>query len=128
MSGRVDLIFAPVASVVAYVADGKLRPLGVTTAERVGALPQVPPIGEFVPGYEGTGWVGLVAPAKTPPDIIALLNTQVNAALADPAFKARLVELGAEPFAGTPAAFGAFIAEFTEKWGKVIRDAGIKAE
>jgi tripartite-type tricarboxylate transporter receptor subunit TctC len=128
LSGRVDLIFAPVASVVAYVKDRKLRPLGVTTAERVGALPDVPPIGEFVPGYEGTGWVGIVAPAKTPPDIIALINTQVNAALADPTFKGRLVELGAEPFAGTPAAFGAFIAEFTDKWGKVIRAAGIKAE
>jgi tripartite-type tricarboxylate transporter receptor subunit TctC len=128
MSGRVDLMFAPVASVVAYVKDGKLRPLGVTTAERVGALPDVPPIGDFVPGYEGTGWVGLVAPAKTPPEIIALLNGQVNAALGDPAFKTRLVDLGAEPFAGSPAAFGAFIAEFTEKWGKVIRAAGIKAE
>ena len=128
MSGRVDLMFAPVASVVAYVKDGKLRPLGVTTAERVGALPEVAPIGDFVPGYEGTGWVGLVAPAKTPPEIIALLNGQVNAALGDPAFKTRLVDLGAEPFAGTPAAFGTFIAEFTEKWGKVIRAAGIKAE
>jgi tripartite-type tricarboxylate transporter receptor subunit TctC len=128
MSGRVDLMFAPVASVVAYVKDGKLRPLGVTTAERVGALPDVPPIGDFVPGYEGTGWVGLVAPAKTPPEIIGLLNGQVNAALGDPAFKTRLVDLGAEPFAGSPAAFGAFIAEFTEKWGKVIRAAGIKAE
>jgi tripartite-type tricarboxylate transporter receptor subunit TctC len=128
MSGRVDLMFAPVASVVAYVKDGKLWPLGVTTAERVGALPEVPPIGDFVPGYEGTGWVGLVAPAKTPPEIIALLNGQVNAALGDPAFKTRLVDLGAEPFAGSPAAFGAFIAEFTEKWGKVIRAAGIKAE
>ena len=128
MSGRVDLMFAPVASVVAYVKDGKLRPLGVTTAERVGALPEVPLIGDFVPGYEGTGWVGLVAPAKTPPEIIALLNGQVNAALGDPAFKTRLVDLGAAPFAGSPAAFGAFIAEFTEKWGKVIRAAGIKAE
>jgi tripartite-type tricarboxylate transporter receptor subunit TctC len=128
MSGRVDVMFAPVASVVAYIKDGKLRPLGVTTAERVGALPDVPPIGEFVPGYEGTGWVGIVAPAKTPPDIIALINAQVNAALADPTFRGRLVELGAEPFAGSPAAFGTFIAEFTAKWGKVIRAAGIKAE
>jgi tripartite-type tricarboxylate transporter receptor subunit TctC len=128
MSGRVDLMFAPVASVVAYVKDGKLRPLAVTTAERVGALPDVVPIGGFVPGYEGTGWVGIVAPAKTPPEIIALLNAQVNAALADPAFAGRLVELGAEPFAGSPANFGTFITEFTEKWGKVIRAAGIKAE
>jgi tripartite-type tricarboxylate transporter receptor subunit TctC len=128
MSGRLDIMFAPVASVVAYVKDGKLRPLGVTTAARVIALPNVPPIAEFVPGYEGAGWVGIVAPAKTPPDIIMLLNSQVNAALSDPAFKARLVNLGAEPFAGSPADFGTFIAEFTEKWGKVIRAAGIKAE
>jgi tripartite-type tricarboxylate transporter receptor subunit TctC len=128
MSGRVDVMVAPVASVVAYIKDGKLVPLGVTNAERVHALPDVPAIGEFVQGYEGTGWVGIVAPAKTPPEIVALLNTQVNAALADPGFKTRLVELGAEPFAGSPGDFGKFIAEFTEKWGKVIRDAGIKAE
>jgi tripartite-type tricarboxylate transporter receptor subunit TctC len=128
MSGRVDVMFAPVASVVGYVKSGKLRPLGVTTAARVQALPDVPAIADFVPGYEGTGWVGIVAPAKTPPDVIAILNKEVNAALADPAFKARLADLGAEPFAGTPAEFGTFIADFTEKWGKVIRAAGIKGE
>jgi tripartite-type tricarboxylate transporter receptor subunit TctC len=128
MSGRLDVMFAPVASVVGSLKAGKLRPLGVTTARRVGTLPDVPAISEFVPGYEGTGWVGIVAPAKTPPEIIARLNAQVNAALADPAFTARLVELGAEPFPGSPADFGAFIAEFTERWGKVIRAAGIKAE
>jgi tripartite-type tricarboxylate transporter receptor subunit TctC len=114
--------------VVAYVKDGKLVPLGVTNAERVSALPEVPAISEFVQGYEGTGWVGIVAPAKMPPEIVALLNAQVNAGLADPTFKTRLVELGAEPFGGSPAAFGTFIADFTEKWGKVIRAAGIKAE
>jgi tripartite-type tricarboxylate transporter receptor subunit TctC len=128
MSGRVDVMFAPVASVVGYVKSGKLRPLGVTTAARVQALPDVAPIGDFVPGYEGTGWVGICAPAKTPQDVIAILNKEVNAVLADPAFKARLEELGAEPFAGSPAEFGAFIAEFTEKWGKLIRAAGIKGE
>ena len=128
MSGRVEVMFAPVASVVGFLADGKMRPLGVTTAGRLGTLPDVPALGEFVSGYEGAGWVGIVAPAKTPQDVVALLNTQVNAALADPAFKTRLVELGAEPFAGSPADFGKFIADFTEKWGKVIRGAGIKAE
>jgi tripartite-type tricarboxylate transporter receptor subunit TctC len=128
MSGRVDVMVAPVASVVAYIKDGKLVPLGVTNAARVSALPEVPAIGEFVPGYEGTGWVGIVAPAKTPSEIIGVLNTQVNAALADSTFRARLVELGAEPFAGSPADFGKFIADFTDKWGKVIREAGIKAE
>jgi tripartite-type tricarboxylate transporter receptor subunit TctC len=128
MSGRVDVMFTPVASIVGYAQSGKLRPLGVTTAQRVDALPDVPAIGEFVPGYEGTGWVGLVAPAKTPPEIIAILNKEVNAALADPTFKRRLAELGAQPSPGSPAAFGAFIAEFTERWGKVIRTAGIKGE
>jgi len=128
MSGRVEVMFAPVASVVGFLADGKMRPLAVTTAKRLGTLPDVPAIGEFVSGYEGAGWVGIVAPANTPPQIVALLNGQVNAALADPAFKGRLVELGAEPFAGSPADFGTFIAEFTDKWGKVIRAAGIKAE
>jgi tripartite-type tricarboxylate transporter receptor subunit TctC len=128
MSGRVEIMFTPVASVIGYVKSGKLRPLGVTTAKRVDALPDVPAIGEFVPGYEGTGWVGLVAPAKTPPEIIAILNKEVNAALADPTFKTRLADLGAQPYPGSPAAFGAFIAEFTERWGKVIRAAGIKGE
>jgi len=128
MSGRVDVMFTPVASIVGYAKSGKLRPLGVTTAQRVDALPDVPAIGEFVPGYEGTGWVGLVAPAKTPPEIIAILNKEVNAALADPTFKTRLADLGAQPYPGSPAAFGAFIAEFTERWGKVIRAAGIKGE
>jgi len=128
MSGRVDVLFAPVASVVGSIKSSKLRPLGVTTAERIEALPDVPPIGEFVPGYEGSGWVGIVAPANTPPQIVARLNAEVNAALADPSFKAKLVELGAEPFAGTPADFGTFIADFTDKWSKVIHAAGIKAE
>jgi tripartite-type tricarboxylate transporter receptor subunit TctC len=128
MSGRVDVIFAPVASVVGYIKAGQMRPLGVTPATRVAALPDVPTIGEFVPGYEGTGWVGIVAPRNTPPEIIAIINKEVNAALTDPAFKAKLADLGSEPSPGTPAAFGAFIADFTEKWGKVIRDAGIKAE
>jgi tripartite-type tricarboxylate transporter receptor subunit TctC len=128
MSGRVDVMVAPVASVIGYIKAGKLRPLAVTSAARVQALPDVATIGDFVPGYEGTGWVGLCAPAKTPPDVIAILNKEVNAVLADPAFKARLADLGAEPFAGSPAEFGAFIAEFTERWGKVIRAAGIKGE
>jgi tripartite-type tricarboxylate transporter receptor subunit TctC len=102
--------------------------LAAAAAARVQALPDAPAIADFVPGYEGTGWVGIVAPAKTPPDVIAILNKEVNAALADPAFKARLADLSAEPVAGTPAEFGTFIAEFTEKWGKVIRAAGIKGE
>lgn len=91
-------------------------------------LPDVPTIGEFVPGYEATGWAGIGAPRDTPPEIIAILNKQANAALADPTFKARIAELGVQAFANSPAEFGEFIVEYTEKWTKVIQTAGIKAE
>ena len=128
LSGRVEVMFLPVASAIGYIRGGKLRPLGVTTATRTDVLPDVPAIGDFVPGYEATSWEGLGAPANTPPEIIAVINKQVNAALADAAFKARLTDLGGEPFASSPAEFGKFIVEYTEKWGKVIRGAGIKAE
>jgi tripartite-type tricarboxylate transporter receptor subunit TctC len=128
MTGRIEVVFTSLASVISYVKDGKLRALGVTTVRRADILPDIPSIGEFVPGYDAAGWVGLGAPAKTPPEIITILNTQVNAALADPAFKARLAELALEPFASSPAEFARFIREFTEKWAKVIRAANIKAE
>lgn len=126
LSGRLDVIFLPVASAMGQI--GKLRPLGVTSSARVAILPDVPTIGEFVPGYEATGWSGIVAPANTPPAIVATLNRHVGAALADATFKAKLAELGLEPFPSTSAEFGRFIAEQTEKWGKIIRTAGIKAE
>lgn len=128
ISGQVQVMFDVVISSIGHIRAGKLRPLGVTTAERLSVLPDVPPIGEFVPGYEASSWDGIGAPAGTPPEIIAILNREVNAALVDPAFKARLADLGAEPFANSPAEFGRFIVEYTEKWGKVIRAAGIKAE
>jgi tripartite-type tricarboxylate transporter receptor subunit TctC len=128
MSGRIDVIFIPVASAVGQVGAGKLRPLGVTSPKRVSVLPDVPAIGETVAGYEAVSWTGIGAPTGTPPEIIALLNSHVNAALADAAFRAKLAKLGLEPFAGTPAQFGKVIAEHTEKWGKIIRAAGIKAE
>jgi tripartite-type tricarboxylate transporter receptor subunit TctC len=128
ISGRVDVVFIPVASAVGQVGAGRLRPLGVTSAKRVGVLPDVPAIGETVPGYDAVSWTGIGAPTGTPPEIIALLNQHVNAALADAAFKAKLATLGLEPFASTPAEFGKVIAEHTEKWGKIIRAAGIKAE
>jgi tripartite-type tricarboxylate transporter receptor subunit TctC len=128
MSGRIQVMFDPVASSIGYIRAGKLRPLGVTTATRIEALPDVPPIGDFVPGYEASGWDGIGAPANTPPEIISILNKEVNAALADATFKARLADLGADPFANSPAGFGKFIAEYIEKWGKVIRAANIKAE
>jgi tripartite-type tricarboxylate transporter receptor subunit TctC len=128
LGGRLDVIFIPVASVVGYIKAGTLRPLGVTATTRVDVLPDVPAIAESVPGYEATGWNGLGAPANTPREIIALLNGQVNAALADATFKARLAGLGLEPFASSPAEFAKLISEYTEKWAKVIRAAGIKVE
>ena len=128
VAGRVQAIFDPIASSMGYIKAGQLRPLGVTTATRIETLPDVPPIGDSVPGYEASGWQGLGAPANTPPEIIALLNKQIAAALADPAFKARLFDLGMQPFTTTPAEFGKFIAEQTEKWARVIRTADLKAE
>jgi tripartite-type tricarboxylate transporter receptor subunit TctC len=128
LSGRVEVMFLPIASAIGYLRAGKLRPLGVTTTTRRDVLPDVPAIGDFVPGYEATNWEGIGAPANTPPEIIAILNKQVNAALADATFKARLVDLGGEPFASSPTEFGEFIVEYTEKWGKMIRAAGMKAE
>jgi tripartite-type tricarboxylate transporter receptor subunit TctC len=128
MSGRVEVIFTSVASTIDFIRSGKLRPLAVTTGKRMDVLPDVPTIGEFISGYETAGWVGLGAPANMPLEIIAILNKQANAALPDPTFKARLVNLGEEPFANSPAEFGKFIAEYTEKWAKVIRAANIKAE
>jgi tripartite-type tricarboxylate transporter receptor subunit TctC len=128
LSGRLEVIFLPVATALGQISEGKLRPLGVTSSARVDALPDVPTIGESVPGYEATGWTGIGAPAKTPPEIVATLNRHVNAALADAAFKAELAKLGLEPFPSTPPEFGKLIGEHTEKWGKIIRTAGIKAE
>jgi tripartite-type tricarboxylate transporter receptor subunit TctC len=127
MAGRVDVMFDPIPSSIGYIRAGKLRPLGVTTATRLDSLPDVPSIGEFVPGYEGSGWTGIGTPANTPPEIIAILNREVNAMLADPTFKAQLIALGVQPFASSPAEFAKFIVEYTEKWAKVIRAAGIKA-
>jgi tripartite-type tricarboxylate transporter receptor subunit TctC len=128
MSGRVDVMFDPLVAAIGFIKAGKLRALGVTTATRRDVLPDVPSIAESVPGYEGDDWTGISTAANTPPEIIATLNRQVNAALADPAFKARLADLGVEPFPSSPAAFGKFIGEYTEKWSKVIRAANIKAE
>jgi tripartite-type tricarboxylate transporter receptor subunit TctC len=128
MAGRVEAVFTSLASVVGYIKDSKLRPLGVTTARRAAIFPDVPALGEYVKGYEAAGWVGLGAPAKTPPEIIAVLNTQVNAALADPAFKAKLADLALDPFVSSQADFAKFIVDVTEKWRKVIRAANIKPE
>jgi tripartite-type tricarboxylate transporter receptor subunit TctC len=128
IAGQVQVMFDVVISSIGHIRAGKLRPLGVTTAARLEVLPDVPPIGDFLPGYEASSWDGIGAPANIPPEIIGILNKEVNAALTNPTFKARLADLGAEPFPGSPAEFGKFIVEYTEKWGKLIRAAGIKAE
>ena len=128
IAGRAQVMFDLVVSSIGFIKTGQLRPLGVTSAKRINILPNVPPIGDFVPGYETNGWYGLGAPAGTPPAIIDQLNTEINAALADPAFTARLAELGVEPFASSPNEFSRFILEFTEKWGNIIRAAGIKLD
>jgi tripartite-type tricarboxylate transporter receptor subunit TctC len=128
IGGQVQVTFDPLQSSIEYIRAGRLRPLAVTTATRLEVLPGVPTVGEFVPGYEASGWQGIGAPAKTPREIIDKLNREINAGLNDPKFKARLADLGVMPVAGTPADFGKLIADETEKWGKVIRAANIKPD
>ena len=128
IAGQVQVSFASMPSSVGYTRTGKLRALAVTTATRSEVLPDVPTVGEFVPGYEASGWYGIGAPKGTPVEIIDMLNKEINAALGDPKMKARLADLGGTPLVGSPADFGRLIADDTEKWGKVIRAAGIKAE
>ena len=128
LGGQVQVIFGTMPAVIALVKSGKLRALGVTTATRSDELPDVPSIGEFVPGYEASQWYGIGAPRGTPPEVVAELNKQINAALTDPKMKARLADLGGIPTPMTPAEFGQFIANETEKWGKVIRAGNIKAD
>ena len=128
ISGHVQVMFDVIISSIPHIRAGKLRPLGVTTATRLDVLSDIPPIADFVPGYEASSWDGIAAPANTSPEIIGIINREVNAALADATFKVRLADLGVEPFASSPGEFTKFITEFTEKWGKVIRTAGIKAE
>ncbi len=113
-------------SLIEHIRAGKLRALAVTTATRSEALPDIPTVGEFVPGYEASAWYGVGAPKNTPAEIIDKLNKEINAALADPKMKARLADLGGTVLTGSPADFGKLIADETEKWGKVIRAANIK--
>src|SRR5262249_23757308 len=115
-------------SSIQYIKAGKLRALAVTTATRSEALPDVPTVGEFVPGYEASTWYGVGAPKATPAEIVEKLNKEINAGLADPNIKARLADLGGPVLALSPADFGKFIADETEKWGNVIRALNIKAE
>ncbi|HVT30681.1 MAG TPA: tripartite tricarboxylate transporter substrate binding protein [Lacipirellulaceae bacterium] len=125
---RVQVMFDIVPASLGYIRAGKLRALGVTTSSQIEALPGVPPIGDFVPRYEASGWQGIGAPSNTPTEIVAKLNKEVNAALSDAQFKARLADLGGQAFPGSPPDFGKFLAGETEKWGKVIRAANIKPE
>ncbi len=128
ISGHVQVIFAPVSEAIQHIKAGKLRALAVTTTSRLEVFPDVPPLADFVPGYEASGFAGLGAPKNTPVEIINLLNKEVNAALADPKIIARIVDLGGTVVGGTPAEFTKLISDATEKWGKVIKFAGIKAE
>jgi tripartite-type tricarboxylate transporter receptor subunit TctC len=127
LSGTVDLTFAPIAQVLPLVKQGKLRPYGVTTAYRIKVLPDVPAIAEVVKDYDAIGWYGLGAPAKTPDAIITKLSEAMNAAIAVPAVRARFEQLGVEPMPLTPDGFKKHIATEVEKWGKVIKQQGIKA-
>jgi len=128
LGGQVQVIFTSTISSIEYIRSDKLRPLAVTTATRLAALPDIPTVGEFVPGYEASQWYGLGAPKDTPAELVEKLNKEINAALADPKMKARLADLGGIGLAGSPADFGKLVAEETEKWRKVIRAANIKAE
>ena len=128
MAGQVQMLFDNIPSSIGHIRTGKVRTLGVTGAKRVAAIPDVPTIGETVPGYEVSIWYGMAAPRGTPPEIVEKLNQAVNAVLADPKLQARLAELGGEPMPMTPAEFGKLVAEETEKWAKVIRAANIKVE
>jgi tripartite-type tricarboxylate transporter receptor subunit TctC len=128
LAGQVQVYFAPISATIQYIKAGKLRALAVTTAKRAEALPDVPSVGEFVPGYEASAFYGISAPKATPADIVAKLNGEINAGLTDPKLKARFADLGSSPIAGSPADFGALIAAETEKWGKVVKFAGIKPE
>jgi len=128
LAGQVQMTINPIPQATEYVTTGKLRALAVTTAKRLPALPDIPALSEFVPGYEAVGWYGLCVPKGTPAEIVGKLNEATNAALADPKLKARLVGLGVEPVTMTPAEFGKFVAGDFEKWANVIKSAGIKAD
>jgi len=128
IAGQVQVGFATMTASIGHIRGGQLRPLAVCTLKRSDALPGVPTVAEFIPGFEASSWFGIAAPKGTPADIIDTLNRETNAGLADPTIKARLDDMGGMALAGSPADYAKLIADETEKWGKVIRTAGIKAE
>jgi tripartite-type tricarboxylate transporter receptor subunit TctC len=128
LGGQVQVTFASMPSVIDYIKSGALRAFAVTTTTRLEVLPDIPTVGEFVPGYEASAWFGIGVPKNTPAEIVDKLNKEINAGLVDPKLKARFADLGGTVIMGSPADFGRFIAEETEKWGKVIKFAGIKPQ
>jgi len=128
LAGQAQVMFDVTPSSTPHIKAGKLRPLAVTTATPADVLPEIPVMGDFVPGYEASGWLGFGAPKDTPAAIIGMLNREVNSGLADPTIRARIGDLGGAVLAGSPAEFGKLIADETEKWGKVVKFAGIKPE
>src|SRR5262249_47753646 len=128
LGGQGQGIFSPLPESIEHIKAGKLRPWAVTPATRLDVLPNVPTVGDFLRGYEGTGWLGVGAPKSTPAEIIDKLNAEISAGLTDPKIITRIAELGGAVPGGPPAAFGKIISDDVEKWGKVIKFAGIKAE
>jgi tripartite-type tricarboxylate transporter receptor subunit TctC len=128
IGGQVQVAFTPIPLSIAFIRDGKLRALAVTGTTRSDALPEIPTVAEFVPGYEADVWHGIGAPKSTPADVISVLNKEIGAALADPAMKAKFANLGAEPLLMTPAEFGQFVVAEIDKWAKVVRFAGVKLD
>jgi tripartite-type tricarboxylate transporter receptor subunit TctC len=128
LGGQVQLNFITTLSSLEHIRAGKLHPLAVTTATRSEALPEVPTVGDVLPGYEASSWYGLGAPKNTPPEIVDTLNREINAGLADPKIKGRLADLGATVLPGSPADFGKLLADETEKWGKVVKFSGAKPD
>ena len=128
LGGQVDVIFSSFPAAIEYIKSEKLRALAVTTATPFEGAPNIPTVGDIVSGYETSQWYGLGAPKNTPPEIVDKLNKEINAALADPMVKARLFDLGGTPLLGSPSDFGKIISADTEKWGKVVKLAGLKPE
>ncbi|HMA10011.1 MAG TPA: tripartite tricarboxylate transporter substrate binding protein [Ramlibacter sp.] len=128
IGGQVDVLYDNMPSIIGHIRSGSVRALGVTSAQRSPALPDVPAVGEVVPGYEASAWFGMAAPKGTPPAVIARLNREINAALADPVMKARLADLGGVPLPGTPEQFWEIHKMETEKWAKIVQFSGAKAE